>query len=324
MKIINRIMISSAFLVLLSLISLLSVIGVTIWLFTLNGDGGKELLDKDIFHAEEILGGFDVSTRDWEMLNDKLSIYGYNLLVLKDDNIVFTALSDLQNEVIDGLKNLEPEQGALAGKSVDFTFVTMIAGDFSMYAIKSSADHSGGVLGFLQQLLLLFLVLILVILLLSQLFTRKLAWRILNPLSALSEGAKRIERGDLSKPLTYTGNDEFASVCAAFNHMQEHLIKEREKNTAYEKARVDLVAGISHDLRTPLTSIKGYIKGLRDGVANTPEKRENYLRIAYQKSCEMDVLLQKLFYYSNLETGNLPLSLADVDLGCFVRDFVAA
>lgn len=286
MKIINRIMISSAFLVLLSLISLLSVIGVTIWLFTLNGDGGKELLDKDIFHAEEILGGFDVSTRDWEMLNDKLSIYGYNLLVLKDDNIVFTALSDLQNEVIDGLKNLEPEQGALAGKSVDFTFVTMIAGDFSMYAIKSSADHSGGVLGFLQQLLLLFLVLILVILLLSQLFTRKLAWRILNPLSALSEGAKRIERGDLSKPLTYTGNDEFASVCAAFNHMQEHLIKEREKNTAYEKARVDLVAGISHDLRTPLTSIKGYIKGLRDGVANTPEKRENYLRIAYQKSCE--------------------------------------
>jgi signal transduction histidine kinase len=157
--------------------------------------------------------------------------------------------------------------------------------------------------------------------LLSLFFTRKMVWRILRPLNLLSEGARRIETGDFSKPVVYTGKDEFASVCTAFNHMQEHLMTEQEKNAAYERARTDLVAGISHDLRTPLTSVKGYIKGLRDGVANTPEKREQYLAIAYNKACEMDVLLQKLFYFSRLETGNLPLSLSREDLGEFIRRF---
>lgn len=64
---------------------------------------------------------------------------------------------------------------------------------------------------------------------------------------------------------------------------------------------------MSHDLRTPLTSIKGYIKGVKDGVANTPQKQEQYLDIAYQKACAMDVLLRKLSDFSKLETGNMPM-----------------
>ena len=81
------------------------------------------------------------------------------------------------------------------------------------------------------------------------------------------------------------------------------------------------MAGISHDLRTPLTSVKGYIKGMRDGVANTPEKREQYLDIAYRKACDMDKLLQRLFYFSKLETGNLPMFPVAADLGEFVAAF---
>ncbi len=165
------------------------------------------------------------------------------------------------------------------------------------------------------------LVVIGMIVLLSLLLARTQIRRIMRPVNALTQAARRVEAGDLSTPVGYGGQDEFSAVCAAFDHMQEHLRQEREKSASYEKARTDLVAGISHDLRTPLTSVKGYIKGMRDGVANTPEKREQYLDVAYRKACDMERLLQRLFYFSRMETGNLPLNLVSTDLGEFVARF---
>lgn len=144
-----------------------------------------------------------------------------------------------------------------------------------------------------------------------------------RPEEALTRAAGRVEEGDYTQAIDYQGRDEFASVCAAFNRMQEHLLAEQEKNAAYERSRTDLVAGVSHDLRTPLTSVKGYIKGLRDGVAQTPERQRQYLDVAYRKACDMDVLLQRLFYFSRLETGNLPLFREEADLGGFAGRFVS-
>lgn len=164
---------------------------------------------------------------------------------------------------------------------------------------------------------------IVVILLLNTLFTRYQVKKLLQPVDALAQAAGRVEEGDFTRPVEYSGRDEFSAVCAAFNRMQEHLLEEQEKNAAYEQARTDLVAGISHDLRTPLTSVKGYIKGLRDGVAQTPERQRQYLDVAYRKACDMDALLQRLFYFSRLETGNLPLFREEADLGDFVGKFAA-
>ena len=75
------------------------------------------------------------------------------------------------------------------------------------------------------------------------------------------------------------GDAEFEDVCITFNHMQEHILREQEKNRKYEKARTDMIAGISHDLRTPLTAIRGTIKGLMDGIAATPEMQEKFCRL---------------------------------------------
>lgn len=322
MRIINRIMISSAILVLLSLVSLLAVISIII--FLLPDDPGKEILDKNVFQVGETLDEFDTSAKDWDTLNGQLSEQGYKLLILEDNDVVFSTLSDSgsQGGIINSLKPLEPGQNVLTGKVQDMTFAAVEDGAYSLFAVGGKTNNpNSNSMDFPQLFLISCLIVIVAILLLSQLFTRKMAWRILRPLNALSDGAKRIENGDLSKPIVYTGKDEFASVCTAFNQMQKHLLIERQKTAAYEKARMDLIAGISHDLRTPLTSVKGYIKGLRDGVASTPEKREQYLSIAYKKACDIDVLLQKLFYFSNLETGNLPLSLEAQDLGEFAKKF---
>ena len=161
-----------------------------------------------------------------------------------------------------------------------------------------------------------------VLLFISQLFTRNLTNHILKPLNELADGANRVKNGDLTVPIAYQGESEFEDACHTFNNMQSHILTEQEKNRKYEKARTDMVAGISHDLRTPLTAVRGTIKGLMDGIASSPEQQKLFLETAYRRTGDMDALLQRLFYFSKMETGNMPLHMEKVNLAVFVNRYV--
>lgn len=156
----------------------------------------------------------------------------------------------------------------------------------------------------------------------SQLFTKKLVSRIMEPLDALSNGARRIRNQDLTSNVVYSGEVEFENVCRSFNEMRVAILEGQEKNQKYEKARTDMVAGISHDLRTPLTAIRGTIKALLDGVASTPEQQEKFLETAYRRTGDMDILLNQLFYLSKLETGNIPLTLSTIEISDFIQNYI--
>ena len=155
----------------------------------------------------------------------------------------------------------------------------------------------------------------------SQFFTKKLTDHIMAPLDALAAGVKRIRDNELTQNIEYTGEIEFENVCSAFNDMQEAILTEQEKNRKYEKARTDMIAGISHDLRTPLTAIRGPIKGLMDGVASRPEQQKKFLEAAYRRTGDMDLLLNQLFYLSKMETGNMPLSLQNIEISTFLHNY---
>lgn len=282
--------------------------------------------------VQSILEDWDEDSQDWEQLETALRELDYGLVVSKNRQVVFSSLDRFQEDLYRRMEKKAswPEEGTLTVQNEGGVMVGCQAGGFTLVAMPR--PDVPPVLGrqrpqseaMLLSMLVSGVAAIGIIVLLSFFFTRCQIRQIMRPVNALAQAAKRVEEGDLSTPVDYQGKDEFSSVCAAFDHMQGHLLAEREKNAAYERARTDLVAGISHDLRTPLTSVKGYIKGLRDGVANTPEKQTQYLDIAYRKSCDMERLLQRLFYFSKLETGSLPMLPMPTDLGTFVRRFVEA
>lgn len=279
--------------------------------------------------AQEILSQWPETDRDWRALDQQLDRQGYQLLVERDGRPLYSSLDQAQEEAYRRLSGRAawPEEGTLVLQDQGLVMVGRRCGGVTLIAMPQPVMPE--VLGrprpqteaVILSLFISGLVAIGMIVLLSLLLARTQIRRIMRPVNALTQAARRVEEGDLSTPVGYGGQDEFSAVCAAFDHVQEHLRQEREKSASYEKARTDLVAGISHDLRTPLTSVKGYIKGMRDGVANTPEKREQYLDVAYRKACDMERLLQRLFYFSRMETGNLPLMLTPTDLGEFVTQF---
>lgn len=156
----------------------------------------------------------------------------------------------------------------------------------------------------------------------SQVFTKNLSNHIMEPLDELCDGAARVKNNHLTQDISYTGDLEFERVCQSFNNMQKHILNEQEKNRKYEQARTDMIAGISHDLRTPLTAIKGSIKGVLDGVVSTPEMQKKFLNTAYKRSGEMDILLNQLFYLSKLETGNMPLEMKNINLTEYLEKYV--
>ena len=163
-----------------------------------------------------------------------------------------------------------------------------------------------------------------ILVIISQFFTKKLTDHIMAPLDALADGVKRIRDNELTQDIEYTGEIEFENVCLAFNDMQKAILTEQEKNRKYEKARTDMIAGISHDLRTPLTAIRGTIKGLLDGIASRPEQQKKFLEAAYRRTGDMDLLLNQLFYFSKIETGNMLVYLQNIEISTFLHNYVNA
>lgn len=176
---------------------------------------------------------------------------------------------------------------------------------------------------FLGAVILAGIAAILFLLFLASFFTRRMNQTVMEPLEQLVQGAQRIQKGNLGEPIDYHGEAEFEHVCQTFNDMQSTILKDREQRAKTEQARIDMITGISHDLRTPLTSIRGYIKGVLDNVAGTEEKRKAYLTTAYEATEEMNLLLQKLFDFSRMESGQMPFHMVKADLGEYVTSYVA-
>lgn len=147
---------------------------------------------------------------------------------------------------------------------------------------------------------------------------------IIRPLNILTDATYRIKDGDLdfSIPADASSSDELELLCEDFEEMRLKLKEQIDARLQYEQDTVVLISNISHDLKTPLTAIKGYTEGILDGVADTPEKEKKYLRTIYTKANDMTVLVDELNFFSKIDTNVIPYNFSIISADDFLNDCV--
>lgn len=164
---------------------------------------------------------------------------------------------------------------------------------------------------------------ILLIVALGVFLTKKITRYILHPMKELQDATNEIRQGNLDCPLAIQSQDEFGELCGNFESMRKQLVASDALQKHYESNRKELIAGISHDLSTPLTSIQGYVNGLLDGIADTPEKQLHYLEIIQDKTKSMNMLVDSLFLMSKLDLNQEPFMEERVNLTAYLQDYVS-
>ena len=152
-------------------------------------------------------------------------------------------------------------------------------------------------------------------------------WSIVDPLKKVQLATENIKNGNLDFKLKLSNKkkkDEISELYEDFEEMRKRLKDNAEEKVEADKRDKEFISNISHDLKTPLTSIRGYCEGIMDGVASTPEKMDKYVRTIYTKTNEMDDLINQLTLYSNIERKSVPFDFNEVSAEEFFGDCAKA
>lgn len=145
---------------------------------------------------------------------------------------------------------------------------------------------------------------------------------VITPLHQLRTATQNIKEGNLDFTVERSGVDEIGDLCEDFEEMRQRLKESTEEKLVFDKENKELISNISHDLKTPMTAIKGYVEGIMDGVADTPEKMDRYIRTIYTKTNEMDRLINELTLYSKIDTNRIPYTFNKIDISDYFEDCV--
>lgn len=138
----------------------------------------------------------------------------------------------------------------------------------------------------------------------------------------ISVGVGKIASGDLEYRIEEVGEDEISKIARNINSMAKQINNRMEKERRAEKTKNDLITNVSHDLRTPLTSVMGYIGLVKEGKYENEEQMKEYLDISFKKSEKIKVLMEDLFEYTKLSNAAVKLEKTEVDIGEFLSQLI--
>ena len=264
-------------------------------------------------------------------IDEKISSFNMGVLIEYHDQFIYNSL---QNKA----EKLKPYLSKFLDQDVGKRWVTAFTKD---YLIKCKAiSFSDGTTGriylfmgrmapwdtppsqFIDYVKWVFLIFIICIFVTNSFLTYRMSKSFIEPLELVKKAAKEIQRGNLDYPISHQAKDEIGELYQTFEEMRQRLKKSQALNAQYENSRKELVSNISHDLKTPLTTIKGYTQGIIDGVANNSEKMEKYLRTILNYTVEMEGLTNDLALFSKLDIKQLPFSFENVDINNYLEDAI--
>ena len=270
--------------------------------------------------VENTVGNAEPASVSYDGVTSILQGQGLDLAVIEDGDVVFSTSGVTGTDL----------SFALAAGAADESPVTMRSGERTMFlkaevVEDSVTSYQVAVFGSLTEVadgtikqmavasaFILALTAALSVYLVNRFCHRYVFDRIEWSLGHLEEGVRQLSAGNLSYRIRYDRDDEFCPIADSFDRMTAQLQASEERQRRDQRNRQELIACISHDLRSPLTSIRGYAEGLRDGIATTPQMRERYATRIASKAEEMDGLVSELFMFSKLDLELTPATvLAD-------------
>lgn len=293
----------------------------------ITGNAYDDLVEKITNDIESITDTEYLNTVNSD-LSDKFSF----IVVKKGDKLIFNGCQDKSDDIVDKLPDYK---GTLSYPS-SIEVNSFVYGDYR-YLVKqlsfSFEDGENGsvyIITGLGKLMpqvksMLFEMIITVIFIVEMTGIILALWvhrSIMHPLQQLGDATKRIAEGDLDFTLENKTQDEFGELCEDFENMRKRLKESAEDKIRDDEDSKELISNISHDLKTPITAIKGYVEGIMDGVADTPEKMDKYIKTIYNKANDMDRLIGELTMYSKIDTNRIPYNFKKVNVDDYFSDCV--
>lgn len=259
-------------------------------------------------------------------VNNEVARKSTYIIVRKGDGIYYTGNELAASKIFDKLPQygeqlLDEETGYYFNdlekyvKQIDFLFSDGSEGSVFVVTKMNSLISR-------HLLVDMFIAIICILIFTSLMLTQWINKSVFNPVNQLNVAMRKIKEGNLDYILETSAKGEIGDLYSNYEDMRLRLKESQEEKLQNEVQNRELISNISHDLKTPITAIKGYVEGIMDGVADTPEKRDKYIRTIYNKANDMDRLINELTMYSGIDNNRIPYNFHRINVNDYFGDCV--
>lgn len=287
----------------------------------------QEILEKsdDFIKGNKSIEEFKKSLKK---LEEESNANNYGMALYDKDNMIYKSnqLYDLSNVEIKSNFNFAKESEDINFAIIDSTYIILenyeIGIDNNKYRLIFVANISKIKRAIIEYIVIFIITLIGTFIIMFFLIMTWISKSISRPLNKMINFTTDIKKGNFDTKIDYSKKDEFKDLVENLESMRLELKKSLEREEKLKKDKKEMIENISHDLRTPITTIRGYIQGIKDGVVNDKDSIEEYLSIVQDKTYMIEELVKDLRLISDYDKKLIKNNKINISIKEFIDDFI--